>query len=89
MMFAAKYSCSRGYLSTANRDRIERLIHSYGLPTEVSSLKIRKKDIADAIKKDKKKEANDIHFVFLKNIGESEIIRVPMEQLEEAIIDLC
>ena len=43
----------------------------------------------DAIRKDKKKEANDIHFVFLKDIGESEIIKTPMEQIEEAIIDLC
>ena len=89
MMFATRYSYVKGYLSSSNRDRIEKLIQSYGLPTEVSDLKIRKKDIVDAIRKDKKKEANDIHFVFLKDIGESEIIKTPMEQIEEAIIDLC
>ncbi|MCX6112498.1 MAG: 3-dehydroquinate synthase [Proteobacteria bacterium] len=89
MMFAVRYSCSKGFLSTVSRDRIEKLIHSYGLSTDISDLKIRRKDIADAVRKDKKKDSGDIHFIFLKDIGESEIIKIPMEQLEEAIIDLC
>ena len=89
MMFATRYSCSRGFLSTTNRDRIEKLILLYGLPTEIIDLNIRKKDIIDAIRKDKKKDAGDIHFVFLKDIGESEVIKIPIGELEEAIIDLC
>jgi len=89
MMFAIRFSSALGMVSPADRDRIQKVIGSYGLPTEVDTINVRRKDIIDAVKKDKKKDIDDINFVFLKNIGESVVAKIPMSKLEEAIIDLC
>ncbi|MEI6093132.1 MAG: 3-dehydroquinate synthase [bacterium] len=89
MMFSARFSCSMGLLSASNRDRIQQLLELYGLPTETENKNIRKDDIIEAISKDKKKELNDISFVFIKDIGDVEVKKIPLSKLEEAIIDLC
>jgi 3-dehydroquinate synthase len=89
MMFAARFSCSAGMLSEKDRDRIEKVIGSYGLPTDLDALKVRKKDVTDAVRRDKKKDADEIHFVFLNGIGSSVVTKIPMLKLEEAILDLC
>ena len=89
MMFSARFSCSIGLLSSSNRDRIQKLLESYGLPTEIDNKRIRKQDIIDAVNKDKKKEHTDIYFVFIKEIGDVQVMKIQLSKIEEAINDLC
>lgn len=89
MMFSARFSCSIGLLSAANRDRIQNLLELYGLPTGIDNINIRKSDIVDAVNKDKKKDLADMYFVFIKDIGDVQVMKIPLTKLEEAIIDLC
>jgi 3-dehydroquinate synthetase len=42
-----------------------------------------------AIKKDKKREAGDFHFVFLKDIGMPEVTKISFDELEDSVNDLC
>ena len=43
----------------------------------------------DAIRKDKKREGEDIHFVFLNGIGNSRIEKIKIDKLQEVLRDLC
>jgi 3-dehydroquinate synthase len=89
MMFAARFSSHRELIEWSEVRRIERLIKAFGLPTDISDMKIRKQDIFEAIKMDKKKEENELHFVFLKKIGEAVVEKISFEELEDVIQDMC
>ena len=66
MVLAANLSVEKGLLPKSAADRLERIIHSYGLPVrppvDVSSM-------LAAMRKDKKREGDRIHFVFLDDLG--------------------
>jgi 3-dehydroquinate synthase len=89
MMFAARFSSQKEYVEWSEVRRIERLIKTFGLPTDLSDMNIRKQDIFEAVRMDKKKEDNELHFVFLKKIGEAVVEKISFEELEDAVQDLC
>jgi 3-dehydroquinate synthase len=66
MVLAANLSVEQGLLPKSAADRLERIIHSYGLPVRAPV------DVASmlaAMRKDKKREGDRIHFVFLDALG--------------------
>lgn len=65
----AKWGVKFGYLTSAEAERIERLLIAIGLPTHVPA-QVRTSAIMAAMKHDKKAKAGDIRFVFEKGIGD-------------------
>ncbi len=86
MVMASKISAARGMLAHQEVDHITSLLKNLKLPTEVSS---NKKLILDAVKKDKKRQGKDIHFVLLSEIGKAEVTPMTYTELEGYIHDLC
>ncbi len=86
MVLASKISAARGMISSQEVDHITSLLKKLKLPTEVSSSK---EVILDAIKKDKKRQGKDIHFVLLAEIGKAEVTPMTYAELEGYIHDLC
>jgi 3-dehydroquinate synthase len=77
---AANLSESRGILSHDDKERIIRLIKNMGLPFELNADKER---VLDAMKRDKKREGDSIHFVLLNGIGKAVIENISIKELEE------
>ena len=85
MVFAANLSVKRKMLSQGEADRIRGLLKAIGLPVEIG---VNKGNILEAMRKDKKREGEGIHFVLLTGIGETKIEEIRIEELEEAVHDL-
>jgi 3-dehydroquinate synthase len=85
MVFAAGLSVREGFLAPAERDRIVRLAGRLGLPTAAVAPA---QSVIDAVRKDKKRSGDAIHFVFLEAIGRPLVKEMPLAWLESAIHDL-
>ena len=79
MVVASELSVKKGYLSIEEAGRIERLLQRLGLPTGLS---IDRNKVLEALRKDKKKEGEDIHFVFLQGLGHAILKKIPFCELE-------
>ena len=86
MAMEARLSMIKGTLTAPDVEKIERMLISYGLPV---SAEMEKEGIIDAIRKDKKREGEEIHCAFLNRIGEAMIERVRVQELKEVFDDLC
>jgi 3-dehydroquinate synthase len=86
MIIANKISVSMGLLTKHDENRIIALLKQLKLPT---NLHLHKPKLIDAIKKDKKREGDLVHFVILSGIGKSKIVKLSYKNLEEFIHDLC
>jgi 3-dehydroquinate synthase len=86
MAFAARLSERKGYLGGKDRARIESLLERLGLPTGIP---IHGKKILPALRKDKKKEGDKVHFVLLKGIGRALVEEIPIHELDKEIIQAC
>ncbi len=82
ILVAANLSVRRNLLSEEEALKIRRLLERFHLPTKTTA---NKEKIWDAIKKDKKRQGQGIHFVLLKTIGEAVIEEISLEELEEVI----
>lgn len=81
---AAWISWKRGFLTLEEREQIEQVLKSYGLPVRVEGLSA--EDVLRTTKLDKKMEAGKIKFVLLNRIGEAFVTKdVEDEELLEAI----
>lgn len=85
MATAANLSVSRGFLLEREADRIKNLLRNFGLPIELA---IEKDRLLEAIKKDKKREGENIHFVWLDGIGRARVEPVSMVELGAMLDDL-
>lgn len=78
MVLAAKLSVEKGLLAASDGLRLEKIIHNYGLPTHcpvgISSL-------MKAMKKDKKRAGDRIHYVFLDALGSTHVEEIEIEEL--------
>ncbi len=78
MVLAANLSVEKGLLARNDASRLERIIHSYGLPVrppvDVSSM-------LAAMRKDKKRAGDRIHFVFLEALGSAHVQEIEFEEL--------
>jgi 3-dehydroquinate synthase len=86
MAFAAKVSAETGMLSKEESARIIDFLQKMNLnpPVRASCGTLYK-----TIRKDKKKERENLYFVFLRSIGQAEVKKISFAQLEEYISDLC
>jgi 3-dehydroquinate synthase len=82
MVTAAWLSEKRGYISSEERERIERLLKSLKLPIDIKADRGR---LIEAIKRDKKREGDSIHFVLLRSIGEAFVEEIAINELIEAV----
>jgi 3-dehydroquinate synthase len=86
MVAAARISAARGMLNAGSAERISGLLERAGLPTE---LPIAPGKLFEAMKKDKKRQGDVLHFVLLSAIGRAEIVRMTIDEMEGHVDDLC
>jgi len=80
MVLAARISHALGYISKDEMEKIGGVISDFELPVKVdASLE----EVLAAIKKDKKRDGDDIYFVFLEEIGSSFVKKISLKQLGE------
>jgi 3-dehydroquinate synthase len=82
IVIAANLSVRRNLLPEEEAVKIRQLLERLHLPTKTTA---NKEKIWDAIKKDKKRQGQGIHFVLLKTIGEAVIEEISLEELEGVI----
>ena len=85
MVVAADFSVKRKLLPVEIAGRLKELLSSLNLPLTMDA---EKEYIKDAVRKDKKREGEDINFVFLKGIGEAVIEKISVNHMEEIIDDM-
>ena len=78
MVIAADFSVREGLLSKTDAERLSRLIKKLKLPV---SLKANNDRIVEALKRDKKKDGEHIHFVFLNDIGSCVIREISIDSI--------
>ncbi len=86
MAVSARLSAARGLLSAADGQRLERLLAAFGLPTRAP---LDGAAIMDALRKDKKREGNTVHFVLLDGIGSATVTPLSIDECEDVVHDLC
>lgn len=84
MKYAVKLSVNKGYLQESIADRIIALIDSYGFP----QIYVDEDKLILAMLKDKKKEGEDISFIYLKDIGVPIIRKIAFKDFKEDIHEL-
>ncbi len=84
MVVAAKLSLNRGLITVNDVERISGLLVKLGLPVEMDTDKDR---MYDALKKDKKREGDNIDFVLLNDIGKAVIETISIVELKKVLFD--
>jgi 3-dehydroquinate synthase len=79
MVLAAAISEQKGYLAREDRKRIGKLLSDLGLPLEIPCPKER---LLEALRKDKKREGDRVHFVLLEALGRAGVEDLSFEELE-------
>jgi 3-dehydroquinate synthase len=85
MVAAAKLSTRRGLLSRNDAGRIEDLLRKFDLPVKTHA---DAGPVREALRKDKKRENEEIHFVLLDGIGNARVEPVEIHELDEVLHDL-
>lgn len=79
MMIAARISMKKGILGQAAVKRIEELLKKLKLPTQVP---VNRSELMDALKRDKKRQEEGVHFVLLSGIGKTVVEKISFDDLE-------
>jgi 3-dehydroquinate synthase len=87
MAFAARISFDKELLSRNDKQRVLALLDRMALSPPIKLPSARR--LADAVRKDKKRQADAVHFVLLEAIGKPRQVRMGFAELEEHIHDLC
>lgn len=82
LAFAARFSEHKGYLANKQVQRIIDLLSLYKLPV---SHHANPENILEALLFDKKKQNDQIHFIFIKDIGEPLIEKIPINSIREYV----
>ena len=82
MLVASELSLRRGLLPAEDAERIEVLLRKLRLPT---GLQLNEEKLFDALRKDKKRKGDSVHFVFLNGIGNAVIEEISFEELKTAV----
>lgn len=86
MVMAARLSVKLGYLPASQLDSLVQVLQETGLPT---SSPVSGREILMAMRKDKKKENDRIHFVLCDRIGSAFTRQLTFQEIENDIDDLC
>ena len=78
MVMAARLSVEKDLIGPQDADRLERIIKSYGLPVQAP---VDAEALLGAMRKDKKREGRQIHFVFLDALGSARVEEIAMDHL--------
>jgi 3-dehydroquinate synthase len=84
MAVAAAISRRRGLLPQEQVERITGLLSHLGLPTR---LPVSPQQIGQAMRKDKKRAADKIHFILLDRIGRAKVQALTIEELQAHVIE--
>lgn len=88
MVIAADVSLGLGKLDSADRDRIETLVSTYGLPVKYPEINI--DDIIESMGHDKKVKAGKVRYILPDKIGRVSIVTdIPHQTLIEALTHRC
>jgi 3-dehydroquinate synthase len=82
MVLAAELSVKKGCLSESEADRLKVLLKRFGLPVRLS---LSLEPITAALRLEKKRNGNRLHFVFLKGIGSCEVKEIGLEELVKMV----
>jgi len=85
MVVASALSAKRGLLPAGDAERIEELLRKLKLPIRIQADGER---MLDALRKDKKRERDIIHFVLLQDIGNAVVDEISLKELEAVVNDL-
>jgi 3-dehydroquinate synthase len=85
MVIASALSEKRGYLSAEDTKRIESLLNRLGLPTR---LQFNEKKVFEALRRDKKRQSENIHFVLLQSLGHAIVEKISIKELETVIKEM-
>lgn len=85
MALASSLSVDSGLLSLPEHKRLVDLIKRFQLPVELT---VDKKKLVASMQKDKKRQGEDIHMIFIDRIGNALIKKIPIKQLENLNHDL-
>jgi 3-dehydroquinate synthase len=85
MVVASALSKKGGYLSAEQMDRIEALLKKLKLPTRVE---LDGKRLLDVVRKDKKRQGEEINFVLLQNIGKAVVEKISIKELETVVNEM-
>jgi 3-dehydroquinate synthase len=83
MAAAVKLSESKGLLSQEESNGVVTLLKNMKLTTEIHA---DREQLLDAVKRDKKREGESIHFVLLEGIGRAVIQEISIKELQEFIL---
>lgn len=86
MILAARLSQLQGLITSAELERVEKLLSAAGLPVKTE---LDPEEIYQNIRKDKKKSGEDVHFVLLKGLGNALIKTIQLKEIKSMIHDLC
>ncbi len=78
MAFAARLSVHRGHLAETDADRLTSLLERFHLPTRIAADPAA---VLDALRRDKKRRDETVHFVLLDRIGHAVIDPIPIEAI--------
>jgi len=82
MVMASALSEKRGHLASEDRERITTLLKKLELPIR---LPLDGEKILEALRKDKKRQSENIHFVLLQSIGRAIVEEISIKDLETAM----
>lgn len=82
LTYAARISKELGKLTEAEEARITAILNGLGLPVRTD---IPKETLFNALKIDKKKESDSIHFIVMNGIGACEIVKLPFDRLKSLL----
>ena len=80
MIYASQLSVSKRGFSKIDSNRIARLLEKYELPI---SAQIKSSSVLSLISNDKKKNGEEIDFILLKTLGESEIVKLSFDEIKQ------
>jgi 3-dehydroquinate synthase len=82
MVLAAELSVKKGCLTADALNRLRNLLNDYGLPV---GLKFDGRAVLETLRKDKKREGDQVYFVLLRKIGEAFIEQINFRELEALV----
>jgi len=82
MVLASEISEKKGYLQSQDSNRLSSLLEKFRLPVR---LEFNREKVFAAIRKDKKREGDNLKFIFLKKIGEAVVNQISIPELMELL----
>ena len=87
MVVAAELSVKKGLMQKSEADRLLNVLKKMHLP--VNTVGLDKDKALEAMKHDKKREGDSVHFILLEKIGKAQIQEITFDELKPIIDDLC